>query len=172
MKIRILLFAMLALAVAGSAYAHRGGGCPGQRGHAAKDCSSPKECLDQARCGGQNGHGGHYQGFMADLTPEQQEKVRKATDKHHEELFALQKELKNKEQALDSLFAATPADKAAVQKLVKEINMLQSKKTELNAAYRLELTEITGKPLPSASYGSGCSEGRGHRPCPQGGPTT
>lgn len=52
MKIRILLFAMLALAVAGGAYAHRGGGCPGQRGHAAKDCSSPKECLDQARCGG------------------------------------------------------------------------------------------------------------------------
>ena len=86
MKIRILLFTMLALAVAAGAYAHRGGGCPGQRGHAAKDCSSPKECLDQARCGGQNGHGGHYQGFMADLTPEQQEKVRKATDKHHEEL--------------------------------------------------------------------------------------
>lgn len=164
MKVKVLVFTGLILVMAASAYAYQGGGCPGQKGH------------------------GHFQDFMSGLTPEQQEKVRAATDKHHEKLFAIQKELRSKEQALDALYAVTPVDKAAVQKLVGEVNALQVQKTELNAAYRLELTEITGKPLaPGSGRGMpACGDGKpcppesrrggygceGQKPCPQGVPAT
>ena len=69
MHLRHLILALLlVLALAAGVQAYQGG-CPGQ---------------------------GHYQDFMSGLTPEQQEKVQKLTDAHHEELFTLQKELKAK----------------------------------------------------------------------------
>lgn len=124
----ILAFALvLILAVGAQAYM---GGCPGQ---------------------------GHYQDFMSGLTPEQQEKVRTLTDAHHEQLFTLQKELKARHEAMEALFAASPADKAAIDKAVAELNELQAKKAKLNADYRVELSEIAGKPVPPES-GQGCGQ--------------
>ncbi len=105
----------------------------------------------QGGCPGQ----GHYQDFMSGLTPEQQEKVQKLTDTHHEQLFALHKELKARHQAMESLFAAVPADRAAIDKAVAEVSELQGKKDKLNADYRVELSEIAGKPVPLDS-GRGC----------------
>lgn len=128
MKLKTLLLTALILTMSTGVYAYRGGGCPGQE---------------------------HYEGFMSGLTAEQQEKVKAVTDKHHEQLFALQKELQAKHEAMETLFAATPADKAAIQSLVKEINALQAKKVELNTEYRLELQEAAGKPLPR-KYGRDC----------------
>ena len=92
---------------------------------------------------------------MSGLTPEQQQKVQALTDEHHEKLFALHKELLAKHEAMESLFAATPTDKAAIDKAVAEVSELQAKKEKLNADYRVELTEIAGKPVPIES-GRGC----------------
>jgi len=103
----------------------------------------------QAYKGGCPGQG-HYQDFMSGLTPEQQQNVQALTDEHHKELFALHKELLARHEAMEALFAATPADKA-----VTEVSELQAKKTKLNADYRVELTEIAGKPVPIES-GKGC----------------
>ncbi|NLW80745.1 MAG: periplasmic heavy metal sensor [Desulfovibrionales bacterium] len=105
----------------------------------------------QGGCPGQ----GHYQDFMSSLTPEQQEKVRKATDIHHERLFALHKELSAKHQAMENLFASTPVDQKSLDKIMAEVNELQANKNKLNADYRLELSEITGKPVLFES-GRGC----------------
>ena len=123
----LILALLLVLALAAGVQAYQGG-CPGQ---------------------------GHYQDFMSGLTPEQQEKIQKLTDTHHEELFTLQKELKAKHDAMEALFAAVPADKAAIEKAVAELNELQAKKAKLNADYRVELSEIAGKPVPLES-GRGC----------------
>jgi Spy/CpxP family protein refolding chaperone len=138
MNVKTLLFTALILIMSTTVYAYRGGGCP---------------------------YGNHYQGFMSGLTTEQQEKVTAVTDKHHEQLFALHKELQAKHEAMDALFAATPTDKAAIQALVKEINALHAKKFELNTEYRLELQEVAGKPLPfkyGQGRGPGYGQGRGH----------
>lgn len=108
----------------------------------------------QAAQGGCPGTG-HYQDFMAGLSPEQQEKVKKLTDAHHEQLFALQKELKAKHAEMEALLAVVPPDKAAVSKIMDQVNALQAKKNTLNTDYRISLTEITGKPLPRDS-GQGC----------------
>ena len=105
---------------------------------------------------------GHYQGFMADLSQEQQGKIQKLTDAHHEQLFGLQKELNAKQAEMDALLAVAPPDRAAILKLVDDMNALQAKKNILNIEYRIDLTEITGKPLPMNS-------GKGHgpaAPCP------
>ncbi|MBU4525877.1 MAG: periplasmic heavy metal sensor [Desulfomicrobium sp.] len=123
----IILLLTLVLALAAGAQAYRGG-CPGQ---------------------------GHYQDFMSGLTPEQQQKVQALTDEHHKELFALQKELVTKHEAMENLFAASPADKAAIDNAVSEVSGLQAKKAQLNADYRVELAEIAGKPVPFES-GRGC----------------
>ena len=145
----IILSLLLVLALAAGAQAYKGG-CPGQ---------------------------GHYQDFMSGLTPEQQEKVQKLTDTHHEELFALHKELKARHEAMEALFSAVPADKAAIDKAVAEVNELQAKKAKLNADYRVQLSEITGKPVPMESgkgcgaaagcgaNSSGAGNGAGHAPC-------
>ncbi|GAB6113642.1 periplasmic heavy metal sensor [Desulfomicrobium salsuginis] len=144
----LILSLLLVLILAAGAQAYKGG-CPGQ---------------------------GHYQDFMSGLTPEQQEKVQKLTDVHHEQLFALHKELKAKHDAMEALFAAVPVDKAAVDKAMAEVNELQAKKAKLNADYRIELTEITGKPVPLESqrgcagaagcgaYSSGAGTGAGDAP--------
>ena len=146
----LILSLLLVLILAAGAQAYKGG-CPGQ---------------------------GHYQDFMSGLTPEQQEKVQKLTDVHHEQLFALHKELKAKHEAMETLFAAVPVDKAAVDKAMAEVNELQAKKAKLNADYRIELTEITGKPVPLESqrgcagaagcgaYSSGAGTGDGNAPTP------
>lgn len=126
-----LLLTLLLVLVAVAAVQAYQGGCPGQ---------------------------GHYQDFMSGLTPEQQQKVQQLTDAHHEQLFALQKEIKTKHEAMETLFAATPVDKAAVDKAVAELNDLQAKKAQLNADYRLALTEATGKPVPMES-GRPCGAG-------------
>ena len=123
----LALALVLILAVGAQAYM---GGCPGQ---------------------------GHYQDFMSGLTPEQQEKVRTLTDTHHEQLFSLQKELKARHEAMEALFVASPADKAAIDKAVAELNELQAKKARLNADYRVALSEIAGKPVPLES-GRGCGQ--------------
>ena len=68
----LILSLLLVLILAAGVQAYQGG-CPGQ---------------------------GHYQDFMSGLTPEQQEKVQKLTDAHHEQLFALNKELKAKHEAM------------------------------------------------------------------------
>lgn len=128
MKLKTFLLTALILTMSTGAYAYRGGGCPGQD---------------------------HYEGFMSGLTAEQQEKVRAVTDKHHEQLFALQKELETKYEAKETLFAATPVDKGAIQKLDKEISVLQEKKLELNTTYRMDLQEAAGKPLPR-KFDRGC----------------
>lgn len=128
----LILSLLLVLILAAGAQAYKGG-CPGQ---------------------------GHYQDFMSGLTPEQQEKVQKLTDVHHEQLFALHKELKAKHEAMEALFAAVPVDKAAVDKAMAEVNELQAKKAKLNADYRIELTEITGKPVPLESQ-RGCAGAAG-----------
>jgi zinc resistance-associated protein len=150
MYIKHLILALtLVLALAAGAQAYRGG-CPGQ---------------------------GHYQDFMSGLTPEQQQKVKSLTDKHHEELFALNKELVAKHEAMEALFAATPADKAAIDKAVTELSALQAKKDKLNADYRVDLSEAAGKPVPldtgrgcgrkagCGAYSSGASPGAGSAPC-------
>lgn len=123
----LILALTLVLALAAGAQAYRGG-CPGQ---------------------------GHYQDFMSGLTPEQQQKVQALTDEHHEKLFALHKELLAKHQAMESLFSATPADKAAIDKAVSEVSALQAQKDKLNADYRVALSEVAGKPVPFDS-GRGC----------------
>lgn len=123
----LILAFFLVLVVTASAQAYKGG-CPGQA---------------------------HYQDFMSGLTPEQQEKVNALTEVHHKELFALQKELKVKHDAMEALFAAVPADKTAVDKAVAEVNELQAQKARLNAEYRVQLSEIAGKPVPMQS-GKGC----------------
>lgn len=128
----LILSLLLVLILAAGAQAYKGG-CPGQ---------------------------GHYQDFMSGLTPEQQEKVQKLTDVHHEQLFALHKELKAKHEAMEALFAAVPVNKAAVDKAMAEVNELQAKKAKLNADYRIELTEITGKPVPLESQ-RGCAGAAG-----------
>lgn len=124
---KTILAMALVLAVAAGVQAYSGG-CPGQ---------------------------GHYQDFMSELTPEQQEKIQKVTDVHHEQLFALQKEMKTKHEAMEALFATVPADKSAIDKAVAELTELQAKKAKLNADYRVELSEIAGKPIPLDS-GRGC----------------
>ena len=146
----LILPLLLVLILAAGAQAYKGG-CPGQ---------------------------GHYQDLMSGLTPEQQEKVQKLTDAHHEQLFALNKELKARHEAMEALFAAVPVDKAAVVKAMAEVNELQAKKGKLNADYRIGLTEITGKPVPSESqrgcagaagcgaYSSGAGTGDGNAPTP------
>ena len=145
----LILALTLVLALAAGAQAYKGG-CPGQ---------------------------GHYQDFMSGLTPEQQQKVQELTDVHHKELFALHKELLAKHEAMESLFAATPADKAAIDTAVAEVSELQAKKVKLNADYRVQLSEIAGKPVPLESdkgcgrmtgcgaYSSGASPGAGSAPC-------
>lgn len=145
----LILLLILVLALAAGAQAYRGG-CPGQ---------------------------GHYQDFMSSLTPEQQQKVQALTDEHHKELFELQKELVAKHEAMESLFAATPADKAAIDKAVSEVSQLQAKKAKLNADYRVALGEIAGKPVPFESgkgcgrmsgcgaYSSGATPSAGSAPC-------
>jgi len=145
----LILALLLVLAGAAAAQAYQGG-CPGQ---------------------------GHYQDFMSGLTPEQQEKVQTLTDEHHEKLFSLQKELKARHEAMEALFASSPADKDAIGKAVAEVNELQAQKTKLNADFRIALSELTGKPVPMES-GSGCGamsgcganssgagNGSGHAPC-------
>jgi Spy/CpxP family protein refolding chaperone len=128
MYLKHLIIALtLVLALAAGAQAYKGG-CPGQ---------------------------GHYQDFMSGLTPEQQQKVQALTDEHHKELFALHKELLARHDAMEALFAATPTDKSAIDKAVAEVSELQAKKAKLNADYRVELTEIAGKPVPIES-GRGC----------------
>lgn len=145
----LILSLLLVLILAAGVQAYQGG-CPGQ---------------------------GHYQDFMSGLTPEQQEKVQKLTDAHHEQLFALNKELKAKHEAMEALFAAVPVDKAAVDKAMAEVNELQAKKAKLNADYRVGLTEITGKPVQMESKGcqgaagcgansSGAGNGDGDAPTP------
>lgn len=94
----LILSLLLVLILAAGAQAYKGG-CPGQ---------------------------GHYQDFMSSLTPEQQEKVRKATDIHHERLFALHKELSAKHQAMENLFGSTPVDQKALNKIMAEVNELQA----------------------------------------------
>jgi len=143
----LLLTLVLALAVGAQAYR---GGCPGQ---------------------------GHYQDFMSGLTPEQQQKVKALTDEHHKELFALHKELVTRHEAMEALFAATPANKAAIDQAVSEVSELQAKKSRLNAGYRIELAEIAGKPVPFESgrgcggkagcgaYSSGATPSAGSAPC-------
>lgn len=145
----LILSLLLVLFLAAGVQAYKGG-CPGQ---------------------------GHYQDFMSGLTPEQQEKVRKLTDTHHEELFALHKELKARHEAMEALFSAVPADKAAIDKAVAEVSELQAKKAKLNADYRVQLSEIAGKPVPMESgrgcgaaagcgaNSSGAGHGAGHAPC-------
>ena len=128
----IILSLLLVLALAAGVQAYKGG-CPGQ---------------------------GHYQDFMSGLTPEQQDKVRKLTDTHHQELFALHKELKASHDAMEALFSAVPADKAAIDKAVAEVTELQAKKARLNADYRVQLSEIAGKPVPMES-GRGCGAAAG-----------
>lgn len=123
----LILALLLVLALAPGVQAFRGG-CPGQD---------------------------HYQDFMSGLTSEQQEKVQTLTDTHHEQLFALHRELQARHQAMEALFAAVPADKAAIDKAVAEVSELQTKKNRLNSDYRLELSEIAGKPVPLGS-GRGC----------------
>jgi Spy/CpxP family protein refolding chaperone len=135
----LILLLTLVLALAAGAQAYRGG-CPGQ---------------------------GHYQDFMSGLTPEQQQKVQALTDEHHKELFALHKELVTKHEAMETLFAATPADKAAIDKAVSEVSELQAKKVKLNADYRVELAEIAGKPVPFES-GRGCGRMAGCGACSSG----
>jgi zinc resistance-associated protein len=115
----------------------------------------------QAYQGGSPG-AGHYQDFMAGLSPEQQEKVQKLTDAHHEQLFALQKDLNAKHAEMEALLAVVPPDKAAISTLMGDVNTLQAKKNALNAEYRISLTEITGKPLPLDS-GKRCGP---ETPCP------
>lgn len=128
MYLKHLIIALtLVLALAAGAQAYKSG-CPGQ---------------------------GHYQDFMSGLTPEQQQKVQELTDVHHKELFALHKELLAKHEAMEALFAATPADKDAIDKAVTEVSELQAKKEKLNADYRVGLNEIAGKPVPLES-GKGC----------------
>ncbi len=127
-----ILSLLLILFLAGGVQAYKGG-CPGQ---------------------------GHAQDFMSGLSPEQQEKVRKLTDSHHEELFALNKELKARHQAMEALFDAVPADKAAIDKAVADVSEVQAKKARLNADYRVALSEIAGKPFPKES-GKGCGAGAG-----------
>jgi Spy/CpxP family protein refolding chaperone len=152
MYLKHLIIALtLVLALAAGAQAYKSG-CPGQ---------------------------GHYQDFMSGLTPEQQQKVQELTDVHHKELFALHKEILAKHKAMEALFAATPADKTAIDKAVAEVSELQAKKEKLNADYRVELTEIAGKPVPLESgrgcggnsgcgaYSSGATPGTGSAPgCP------
>ncbi len=150
MHLKNLILALLLVLVLAAGVQAYNGGCPGQ---------------------------GHYQDFMSSLTPEQQEKVQKLTDAHHEELFSLQKELKAKHEAMEALFAAVPADKAAIEKAVAELNGLQAKKAKLNADYRVELSEIAGKPVPlesgrgcgpnaqDGSSSSGATPGAGSAPC-------
>jgi hypothetical protein len=145
-----ILSLLLTLFLAGGVQAYKGG-CPGQ---------------------------GHGQDFMSGLSPEQQEKVRKLTDTHHEELFALNKELKARHEAMEALFEAVPADKAAIDKAVAEVTEVQAKKARLNADYRVALAEIAGKPFPKESgkgcgagagcgaYSSGAGHGGGDAPCP------
>ncbi|PKN42416.1 MAG: hypothetical protein CVU60_06960 [Deltaproteobacteria bacterium HGW-Deltaproteobacteria-18] len=128
----LILALTLVLALAAGAQAYKSG-CPGQ---------------------------GHYQDFMSGLTPEQQQKVQELTDVHHKELFALHKEILAKHKAMEALFAATPADKTAIDKAVAEVSELQAKKERLNADYRVELTEIAGKPGPLES-GRGCGGNSG-----------
>lgn len=130
----------------------------------------------QAYKGGSPGQG-HYQDFMSGLTPEQQQKIQALTDEHHKELFALHKELVAKHEAMEVLFAAAPADKAAIDKAVSEVSELQAKKAKLNADYRVELAEIAGKPVPFESgrgcgrmagcgaYSSGATPSAGSAPC-------
>ena len=118
---------LLVLFLAAGAQAYKGG-CPGQ---------------------------GHYQDFMSGLTPEQQQKVQALTDEHHEKLFALHKEILAKHEAMEALFAATPADKAAIDKAVSEVSELQAQKERLNADYRVALSDVAGKPVPFDS-GRGC----------------
>ena len=125
-----LLSILLIITVAGGVSAYQNG-CPGQ---------------------------GHYQDFMSDLTPEQQGKVKELTDTHHEKLFALQKEIKERHAAMEALFAKAPVDKPAVDKAVADLSKLQAEKSKLNADYRVALTEITGKPLPLESD---CGRGKG-----------
>ena len=61
---------------------------------------------------------------------------------------------------MEALFAAVPVNKAAVDKAMAEVNELQAKKAKLNADYRIELTEITGKPVPLESQ-RGCAGAAG-----------
>lgn len=105
---------------------------------------------------GHQGQGqGHYQDLMAGLTKEQQDKVKQLTDAHHEKLFVLNKELEGKGSALEALFAVVPPDKAAIEAEMVEINALQAQKSKLNVDYRLDLMEVTGKPVPMQP-GKGC----------------
>lgn len=143
-----ILSLLLTLFLAGGVQAYKGG-CPGQ---------------------------GHYQDFMSGLSPEQQEKVKILTDAHHEQLFALNKELKARHEAMEALFDAVPADKAAIDKAVAEVSAVQAQKAKLNADYRVELAEVAGKPVPKESgngcgagcgaYSSGAGHGAGNAPCP------
>ncbi|GAB1409531.1 hypothetical protein MASR1M90_06850 [Desulfovibrionales bacterium] len=110
-----------------------------------------------------------YQDFASDLTPEQQAQVQQLTDTHHEQLFALNKELETKAKAMEVLFAVFPPDKAALGALLAEINALQIQRTKLNVDYRLNLMEVAGKPVPARTDkgygpGAGCM-GQGS-PCP------
>ncbi len=145
----LILALALTLALAAGVQAYKGG-CPGQ---------------------------GHYEDFMSSLTPEQQQKVQALTDEHHEKLFALHKELVAKHEAMEALFAATPADKLAIDKAVTEVSELQAKKDKLNADYRVELSEAAGRPVPldtgkgcgrkagCGAYSSGASPCAGSAPC-------
>lgn len=117
---------------------------------------------------GQQWHG-QYQGFVSDLTPEQQAKVQQITDAHHEQLFTLNKELETKAADMEALFAVFPPDKAAIGALMAEINALQIQRTKINVDYRLELMDLVGKPIPARSekgYGpkGGCAGTA--MPCP------
>lgn len=124
MTTRTIILALFILTgVAASAFAYQGG-CPGA---------------------------GHYQDIMTDLSPDQREKVQKLTDAHHEQLFALQKDIAAKVSEMDALFTVVPPDKASIARLTDEINALQAKRNKLNAEYRVSLTEVTGKPLPRDS---------------------
>lgn len=109
----------------------------------------------QSTCPGQ----GHYQDVLSDLNPEQQAAVKTLTDTHHTRLFALQKEIRTSHAAMEALFATTPVDKTAVDKAVAKLSELQAQKAQLNADYRIALTQITGKPLP---LNAECTTGR---PC-------
>jgi len=140
MRLKTLLLAIgIVLAAAVGLQAGKGG-CPGQ---------------------------GHYEDFMSGLTPEQTKQVKELTDTHHEALFALQKELGAKHEEMETLFNATPPDKAAIDAAVTKVNELQAKKATVNANYRLALTEITGKPIPTDTGGCAPKARCAGAGCPQ-----
>lgn len=133
----LILLLALVLALAAGAQAYRGG-CPGQ---------------------------GHYQDFMSGLTPEQQQKVQALTDEHHKELFALHKELVTKHEAMEALFAATPADKAAIDKAVSEVSGLQAKKPSSTRTIAWNWRKSPVNPYPSnPAKAAGARPGAEHTP--------